>query len=151
VYGATLGASLRRYPVLPERLVIANASKSVLESLKEGLRQSGEERCEFAFDAAGSFAAMFGIKKNPLAVARDMGNTIVSIGTRFRSGDLEEIIEATRDRDYNRQSMLTTVLHWTINDPAQMYHSIVAGVNGVVTDKPDVMRSVLTRLGVYTV
>jgi glycerophosphoryl diester phosphodiesterase len=150
VYGATLGAALRRYPVLPERLVVANSSRSVLESLKDGLRQSGEERCEFAYDAAGSIAAMFGIKKNPLAVARDMGNTIVSIGTRFRSGDLEEIIEATRDRDYNRQSMLTTVLHWTINDPAQLYHSIVAGVNGVVTDKPDVMRSVLTRLGVYT-
>jgi glycerophosphoryl diester phosphodiesterase len=149
VYGATLGALLRRYPNLPERLVIANSSRKILESLKVGLRQSGEERCEFAFDAAGSFGAMFGFKKNPLAVARDMGNTIVSIGTRFRSGDMEEIIEATRDRDYNRESKLTTVLHWTINDPAHLYHSVIAGVNGIVTDKPDVLSAVLSRLDLY--
>jgi glycerophosphoryl diester phosphodiesterase len=150
MYGEILGSTLQRYPTLPERLVVANASKSILESLKEGLRRAGEHRCEFAYDAAGSFGAMFGFKKNPLAMARLMGNTIVSIGTRFRSGDLDEIIEATRDRDYNRGSALTTVLHWTINDPAQMYHSLAAGVNGIVTDKPDVLRGLLEKLGIYT-
>ncbi len=149
MYGATLGATLRRYPVLPERLVVANSSRKVLESLKEGVRQSGEERCEFAFDAAGGFGAMLGFKKNPLTVAREMGNTVVSIGTRFRSGDMEEIIEATRDRDYHRESRLTTVLHWTINNPSYMYHSLVAGVNGILTDKPDVLCAVLTKLGIY--
>lgn len=148
-YGETLGELLTRYPILPERLVVANASKKILQSLKKGVRLAGEERCEFAYDAAGSFGAIFGIQKNPLAVAREMKNTMVSIGTRFRSGDMEEIIEATRDRDYNRQSELTTVLHWTINDPAHMYHSVVAGVNGIVTDKPDVLNGVLSRLGVY--
>jgi len=147
-YGATLGSALQAHPTLPERLVVANASREVLESLKKGLRQAGEERCEFAYDAAGSFGAMLGIKKNPLEVAQQMKNTIVSIGTRFRSGDLEEIIEATRDRDYNRDSRLTTVLHWTINDPAHMYHSIAAGVNGIVTDRPDVLHDLLSRLGV---
>ncbi len=150
MYGTTLGAMLRRYPTLPERLVVSNPVRSVLESLKEGFRQAGEDRCEFAYDAAGSFGAMFGFKKNPLAVAREMRNAVVSIGTRFRSGDMEEIIEATRDRDYNRESELTTVLHWTINDPAHMYHSIVAGVNGIVTDRPDVLGGVLGKLGIYT-
>ncbi len=147
-YGATLGVALQRHPKLPERLVVANASKEVLKSLKKGLRKAGEERCEFAYDAAGSFGALFGFKKNPLEVARQMKNTVISIGTRFRSGDLDEIIESTRDRDYNRDSRLTTVLHWTINDPAPMYHSIVSGVNGIVTDRPEVMRGVLSRLGV---
>jgi glycerophosphoryl diester phosphodiesterase len=150
LYGATLGATLRRYAALPERLVVANSSQKILESLKEGLRQAGEDRCEFAYDAAGSFGAMLGFKKNPLAMARTMGNTIVSIGTRFRSGDLDEIIEATRDRDYNRESALTTILHWTINDPGHMYHSLVAGVNGIVTDKPDVLRAVLDKMGIFT-
>jgi len=150
MYGETLGATMQRYPTLPERLVVANASKPILESLKVGLQRAGEHRCEFAYDAAGSVGAMFGFKKNPLEMAKTMGNTIVSIGTRFRSGDMDEIIEATRDRDYNRESTLTTVLHWTINDPAHMYHSIVAGVNGIVTDKPDVLRGVLERLGIYT-
>jgi len=148
MYGLTLGSVLQQYPTLPERLVIANASKEVLESLKRGLHKAGEERCEFAYDAAGSFVAMLGFKKNPLEVAREMQNTIVSIGTRFRSGDLDEIIEATRDRDYNRDSRLTTVLHWTINDPAPMYHSVVAGVNGIVTDRPDVLRDLLAKLGI---
>ncbi|HSQ74513.1 MAG TPA: hypothetical protein VLT13_03080, partial [Bacteroidota bacterium] len=147
-YGATLGIALQRHPKLPERLVVANASKEVLKSLKKGLRQAGEERCEFAYDAAGGFGTLFGFKKNPLEVAREMKNTVVSVGTRFRSGDMEEIIEAARDRDYNRDSRLTTVLHWTINDPAPMYHSIVAGVNGIVTDRPEVLHGAMSRMGV---
>lgn len=148
-YGSILGRELRKYPNLPERLVVANKSARVLECLKEGLREAGEDRCEFAYDAAGSLGAMFGFKENPLRMANDLGNTVVSIGTRFRSGDLDEIIEATRDRDYNRESKLSTVIHWTINDPAHMYHSLVAGVNAILTDKPDVMRAVLERMGVY--
>lgn len=148
LYGETIGRTLQSFPSLPERLVIANDTTEVLGYLKDGIRQAGENRCEFAYDAAGSFAAAFGFKSNPLSVAREMENTVVSIGTRFRSGDLEEIIEATRDRDYNPASALSTVLHWTINDQPSMYHSFVAGVNGILTDRPEVMRDLLSKLGV---
>lgn len=91
---------------------------------------------------------MFGIKKNPLEVAREMSNTVVSVGARFRAGDLEEIVEATRDRDYNPRSALNTVVHWTINEPEQMYYSLAAGVNGIVTDKPDLLAGLLVKMGI---
>jgi hypothetical protein len=146
VYGATLGALLRRYPTLPERLVVANSSRKILESLKQGLRHAGEDRCEFAYDAAGSFGAMFGFKKNPLKVAQEMGNTVVSIGTRFRSGDMEEIIEATRDRDYERRADG----HRSALDDQRPCADVsfdCAGVNGIVRNRTSC--GVLSRLG-YT-
>ncbi|MEU6041261.1 glycerophosphodiester phosphodiesterase family protein [Actinomadura sp. NPDC047616] len=36
------------------------------------------------------------------------------------------------------------VFTWTVNDPAAMRNVIGLGVNGVITDKPDVLRQVLT-------
>jgi len=147
-YGKRLGEELKKYPALPDRLVICNASEGVLTSLKKGIKKSGENRCEFAFDAQGSFGAIFGFKKNPLKVARKMGNAVISIGSLFRPGNLGEMTEATRDRDYNHKSKLSTVIHWTLNEPSQMYHSISSGVNGIVTDKPDLLKEQLKKLGI---
>ena len=148
-YGKALGSTLKRFRTLPEYLVIANVSEPVLEALRNGIRSVGETRCRFAFDASGSFGAMLGFKKNPLSVARTLNNEVVSIGARFRTGDLEDISEATRDRDYNGKSNIISVLHWTINDPAQMFHSLASGVNGIVTDKPDVFADLLRKNGLY--
>ncbi len=148
-YGKALGSTLKKFPNLPEHLVIANVSESILNALRGGIRSVGETRCHFAYDASGSFGAMLGFKENPLTMARTMNNEVVSIGARFRTGDLEEITDATRDRDYNGKSRIVTVLHWTINDPAQMFHSLAAGVNGIVTDKPDVFADLLRKNGLY--
>ena len=148
-YGKALGSTLKKFPNLPEHLVIANVSEPILNALRSGIRSVGEMRCHFAYDASGSFSAMLGFKNNPLSVARMMNNEVVSIGARFRTGDLEEITEATRDRDYNSKSRIVTVLHWTINDPAQMFHSLAAGVNGIVTDRPDVLADLLRKNGLY--
>ena len=120
----------------------------VLASLKKGIERSGEERCEFAFDAQGSFGAIFGFKSNPLHVARKMGNSVVSIGSPFRPGNLDEMTETTRDRDYNKKSKISTVIHWTLNEPSQLYSSFSSGVNGIVTDKPDLLNDQLRKLGV---
>jgi hypothetical protein len=129
-------------------LIICNASQDVLKYLKAGLQKSGENRCEYAYDAQGSFGAIFGFKKNPLKVAKKMGNSVVSIGSLFRPGNVGEMTEATRDRDYNNKSKLSTVIHWTLNEPSQMYNSVSAGVNGIVTDKPDLLTKQLKKLGV---
>jgi len=117
----------------------------VLRELKAGIPSTGETRCELACDASGGFRAMLGMGASPLAVARTMGNSVVSVGARFRWGDLEEITEAARDKDYNPKSKLSTVIHWTIDDPAQMFHSLSAGVNGIVTDRPDVLAALLKK------
>jgi glycerophosphoryl diester phosphodiesterase len=150
-YGERLGKAIKLYSNLPERLVICNASEKVLIHFKKGISKSGENRCEFAFDAQGSFGAIFGFKNNPLRVARKMGNTVISIGSLFRPGNLGEMTEATRDRDYNSRSKLSTVIHWTLNEPSQIYNSFSSGVNGIVTDKPDLLKTQLSKLGVKIV
>jgi hypothetical protein len=147
--GKALGSTLKKFGTLPEHLVIANVSEPILNALRSGIRSVGETRCHFAFDASGGLGAMLGFKKNPLSMARTMNNEVVSIGARFRTGDLEEITEATRDRDYNGKSRIVTVLHWTINDPGPMFHSLAAGVNGIVTDRPDVFADLLRKNGLY--
>lgn len=146
-FAGLLGKKIRAFPDLPRKLVVTSASEKVLTYLKKGIAAAGETRCEYAYDAQGSFGAVFGFKKNPLSVARQMGNTVASIGTLFRPGNLDEISEVTRDRDYNRKSALTTVIHWTLNEPSQMYLSLTAGVNGIVTDRPDEMKKILGRIG----
>lgn len=148
-YGALLGETLQKYPNLPKKMVICNPDKPVLQYLKESITDSGENRCEFAYDAAGSLGALIGLKENPLSVARVMDNSVVSIGSLLRPGNLEEITEATLDRDYNVKSKLTTVLHWTLNDHPQMYHSFTAGVNGILTDHPEKLNRMLQRLRVH--
>lgn len=144
-YGELLGSTMRRYSVLPGRLIVAHASAPALRELKSGILSAGEARCEFAFDASGGLGAMLGVAANPLRVAHDMGNSVVSVGTRFRAGDLGEIIEAVRDRDYNTEGSIATVIHWTLNDAPQMFRSLSAGVNGIVTDRPEVLRSLLRK------
>ncbi len=149
-YGKRIATEIQKNPVLPARLIICNASEDVLKHLKRGFKAAGENRCEFAFDAQGSFGALFGFKKDPLKVARKLNNAVISIGSLFRPGNLGEMTEATRDRDYNSKSKLSTIIHWTLNEPSQMYSSFSAGVNGIVTDKPEVFKKLLRKLKVYT-
>jgi glycerophosphoryl diester phosphodiesterase len=146
--GKRLGREIKNFEVLPEKLIICNSSQEVLKYLKKGIQEAGEIRCEYAFDAQGSFGAIFGFKENPLKVARKMGNSVISIGSLFRPGNLGEITEATRDRDYNNKSNIASVIHWTLNEPSQMYNSISSGVNGIVTDKPGLFREQLKKLGI---
>ena len=79
-----------------------------------------------------------------------MGNTVVSIGNVFRPGNFEEIVGTIRDRDYNPKSALSVVIHWTLNDTAQMYYSLATGVNGSLTDRPDRLKALFDRLEIST-
>lgn len=145
-YGRLLGSILTTFRRLPPYLVIAHSCRAGLVALSEGIQSSGERRCLFAFDAAGSLGALFGFKEDPLAIAQEMGNRVVSIGARFRAGDRDEVLAAARDRDYDPSSPVSIVLHWTLNDPGAMRRSLESGINGVVTDRPEVLRNVLTEL-----
>ena len=176
-YGFAIGSILKHYASLPKKLIICNARPKALGLLKLGIEKAGETRCEFAYDAEGSAAAFLGALErkcrqwpellkpiikaflaflkfiagrsyNPLRIARRMKNTVVAIGTFLRPGNFEEIEQAIHDRDCNPSSPVETVIHWTLNDPVHMCRSLSAGVNGIVTDKPDELKELLGRLGI---
>jgi glycerophosphoryl diester phosphodiesterase len=57
-FGSLIGNILRRYSLLPEELVIGYTHPKGLGHLKRGIEKLGEKRCEFAYDAPGSLAAL---------------------------------------------------------------------------------------------
>lgn len=169
-YGKRLGETLKGYPALTERLIVGYADTKVLRQIKKGLRESGEDRCWFAYDAAGGLAPwlsgtargwwwlpgfirrflgwVFGGVANPLRTARRMDNKVVSIGKLARPAHLDEIRQAVRDRDYRPKSAIDFVVHWTLNDRADFAHSFESGVNAILTDKPDDLVDYLMQQGV---
>ncbi len=146
-FGNLLGKTILKFDSLPEHLVICNPDQTVLSYLKESILSSGEQRCDYAYDAEGSFGALLGLQEDPIQIASKMENAVISIGSLFRPGNLEEIKNATRNRDYDKESRLKSIIHWTLNDPSQMYNSFAAGVNGIVTDNPDTLRDMMMKMG----
>jgi glycerophosphoryl diester phosphodiesterase len=78
---------------------------------------------------------------DPLKVALRMNLSVIAIGCLGRPQNLEEIKEAVYDREHNPASPLRTIVHYTLNDPAQIAQSLALGVNAIVTDKPDEFKS----------
>lgn len=170
-FGRRIGTALRQLERLPERLVIGYADAKVLVRLRRAIEKTGEDRCWYAFDAAGGFAPWIrGVARgwaflpgflrrglarilpgvpNPLKVARRLKNRVVSIGTLARPAYLDEIRQAVRDRDYRPHSTVEMVVHWTLNDREAFAHSIESGVNAVLTDKPDDLLAFLAERGVH--
>ncbi len=158
-YATRMAETMKRFPQLPERMVIGYADTKVLQILKRAFADAGEERPWFAFDSAGSAAALMqGIARgwhwlpgfarrflakvlpgvpNPLMTARNLKNRVVSVGSLARPASLDEIRQAVRDRDYRPRSSVDLVIHWTLNDREEFHNSVEAGVNAILTDKPD--------------
>jgi len=90
---------------------------------------------------------ILGEDKNPLEVTGVMKNAAISIGCLGRPRNFEEIKQAICDRDYNSSTSLKSIIHYTLNNPAQMYQSLSTGVNAIVTDKPDEFIQLIKRLG----
>ncbi len=164
--GEILGSVLQRYPRLPPHLVVCNEKPGLLRRLRHGVRAAGESRCAFAYDASGGLEAVVGMDRrelirlpwwlrrilgrilpwsyDPLEVARRMKNTVVSVGNRMRPAHLRELRSVVHDRDSNPGSPVEYVIHWTLNDEGQFSESIDAGVNGILTDRPDALTAYLS-------
>jgi glycerophosphoryl diester phosphodiesterase len=170
VMGSILAGALRKCEHLPEHVVVCNEKPSVLAGLKRVIEAAGEQRCRFAFDASGGIHEYIGMERrkiirfpllirtllqallpyryNPLEVARRMKNSVVSVGNLMRPAHIEEIGTAVRDRDHNARSPVEIVVHWTLNDTAQFAESLSAGVNGILTDRPERLAEYLKSLDV---
>jgi glycerophosphoryl diester phosphodiesterase len=170
VMGSILAGALRRCERLPEHVVVCNEKPSVLAGIKRVIESAGEQRCRFAFDASGGIHEYIGMERrkiirlpllirtflqallpyryNPLEVARRMKNSVVSVGNLMRPAHIQEISSAVRDRDHNARSPIEIVVHWTLNETAQYAESLSAGVNGILTDRPDRLAEYLKSLDV---
>jgi glycerophosphoryl diester phosphodiesterase len=69
---------------------------------------------------------------------RAAGGTLWSV--HFRDLDAQKVKEA--------QSLGLKVLAWTVNDPAVMARMIGYGVDGLITDRPDLARKLLEERGI---
>ncbi len=55
--------------------------------------------------------------------------------------------DLTRAQVQEAQSLGVRVVPWTVNDPADMARLIAWGVDGICTDRPDLARDVMARVG----
>ncbi|HEX9686167.1 MAG TPA: glycerophosphodiester phosphodiesterase [Burkholderiales bacterium] len=56
--------------------------------------------------------------------------------------------ETTREQVRDAQSMGLKVVVWTVNDPADMRRMIEWGVDGIISDRPDLLRKAAGEMGV---
>ncbi len=72
-----------------------------------------------------------------------VGATLV--GANIASPDYSLVDEAFVDQAH---ALGLKVIPWTVNDPADMRQQIADGVDGIITDYPTLLRSVLGELGI---
>jgi glycerophosphoryl diester phosphodiesterase len=56
-----------------------------------------------------------------------------------------ELIQKTLIDDLSRHNMAS--IYWTVNDVEQMKQLIALDVDGIITDRPDLLEQVLLELG----
>jgi glycerophosphoryl diester phosphodiesterase len=77
-----------------------------------------------------------GAPPNPAAGARSVEATFISL-------EATHLDEATVERCYRAGLRVTT---WTVNEPEEMRRTLEMGVDGIVTDRPDLLASLLVSL-----
>ena len=56
--------------------------------------------------------------------------------------------DLTREAVREAQSLGLKVIPWTVNEPADMHRLIEWGVDGVISDRPDLLRQAAARAGI---
>jgi glycerophosphoryl diester phosphodiesterase len=150
--------SSERVPTLAEVLALCKGRVRVVVELKSyGHAQRLEERVIEVVEAAGmeretifmslEHSMSRRIKElRPswrvgLVVARAMGD-LTTIGADFLAVETQL---ATRAFVRRAHAANQEVYVWTVNDPASMLQLVSRGVDGVITDRPDLAREVIDR------
>jgi glycerophosphoryl diester phosphodiesterase len=58
------------------------------------------------------------------------------------------VAETTREQVAEAQSLGLKVVVWTVNEPADMRRMIDWGVDGIISDRPDILRTTAGEMGV---
>jgi glycerophosphoryl diester phosphodiesterase len=56
-------------------------------------------------------------------------------------------LDVTKERMAEAHALGLLVLVWTVNDPAEMVRQIELGVDGIISDRPDLLRAVMVARG----
>jgi len=122
---------------LYDKVLIASFSDEVLDHLVEisagkiPISTSEEETKDLVFTGLSAADYLY----HPTAVAAQIPTRNSGINL-----DTKRIINACHRRDM-------AIHYWTINDKAEMKKLIEMGVDGLITDRPDLMQEVLEELG----
>lgn len=84
-----------------------------------------------------------GLRTAALLVGRPMSMSAVAGPSKVNAMALECSLVAQTEIDACRAAGLQLVV-WTVNAPAQMRYFIDLGVDGIITDRPDLLRHALT-------
>ena len=122
---------------IEDRVVVASFHQDVLDyfvEISEGsIPVSGaqEETEDFVFSGLSGMEFLYGPEAVLLQIPRSSAG--ISLDTR-------RLIESAHRRHM-------AVHYWTINDPDEMRRLIELGADGLITDRPDLMRQVLQEMG----
>ncbi|CAG0981893.1 glycerophosphoryl diester phosphodiesterase [Anaerolineae bacterium] len=122
---AAVAACIRRHQA-QERVIVSSFSLSALEHFNHAMPE-----------LPGGLAYLYALPEQLDAAAE----------AALEMAFMHPLHEIVTDHLMNRHMDLGALTNvWTVNDPARMRDLIELGVNGIITDKPDVARSVVNRL-----
>ncbi|MBB5233533.1 glycerophosphodiester phosphodiesterase [Deinococcus budaensis] len=157
---AQLSEVLSAFPALPMIIEIKQASPSLAAPFCRALRDAGATRrviaASFSDVALNEFRAacpevmtsMTERELRPLVLLSKVGLArLAPVRGRaaqvpVRAGRIEVV---TPGFVRAMQARGVAVQVWTVNDPAEMRRLIRLGVDGIITDRPDLLEEVLTR------
>lgn len=116
--------------------------RQALRRLTRPVVTSGGQVVTAAFRAA----AQAGVRSRRSLVERAMGDADgLQVPVRFRG--VPVVTEATVAAAHSAGKFVHV---WTVNDPAEMHRLLDLGVDGLVSDRADLLRQVLTERGQWT-
>jgi glycerophosphoryl diester phosphodiesterase len=124
-----------------DRLCVASFSERVLRRFRAGMAERSPRPVATACGVATSVATLLGAGRRLLPLLRDDG-TVLQVPHRHRG------IGVVDRRFVERAHALGRHVHvWTVDERDEMEHLLDLGVDGLITDRTDVLRDVLVERG----
>jgi glycerophosphoryl diester phosphodiesterase len=147
---------LRKYPDLKDRVAVLNTHPEVLDAMKEEFKKAPDFRDfkNFSLDNDNlNDISPSARERSPLTGSKD--NRYVSIGNPknpLTPNDFDDLVDEVK-----KAKLQTTrrgsphfgkkILAWTLNEPGQIRKLVNAGVDGILTDDPEMMSRTLDQMG----